>query len=443
MAETVASSGIVQGHVESTIGPQTQGLVTRLLVEEGSSVQRGQLLATVQNNVALEQVDQAREQLATAEALLTQVSEPPQASEISSANARIRQARSYLTQQDAAVSAASNAKLQAHANVKQAQVGVSRAEALVAQAEARLGLAGKTLARKSSLAKAGAIPLTDLDSAQAAYDIAVQEVANAKEGVAQAKLAVEGSRSVVSSSDDQMHAAAAMAASARAQIAAAESDLRTLLSRPRSVDVQVARRRVSEASAALNSAIVQAKNTDIRAPFAGTVTEILAQAGSSPAQGLLKLVGTTNLEIRLDLDEANLRSVHVGQQAVISLPNSEQQASGHVRRIASQIDAQRGTLEVFVVTDKPQSWLRPGQTLNVNVVTNPSIRRLLVPAASIKRSGDTTEVFVVREGRAVAVAVKLGLTAKNEIVVLEGLRSDDKVISDSASVSAGQKVSLK
>jgi hypothetical protein len=48
--------------------------------------------------------------------------------------------------------------------------------------------------------------------------------------------------------------------------------------------------------------------------------------------------------------------------------------------------------------------LRPGQTVNVNVVVLPHIRRLLVPQNAIAGSGARRNVFVVHDGRIVARA---------------------------------------
>ena len=70
LAETIASSGVAQGHLETTVGAQAQGVLTQVFVEEGDIVRKGQVLARVQNNVALQQVAQADRSLQTARALL-------------------------------------------------------------------------------------------------------------------------------------------------------------------------------------------------------------------------------------------------------------------------------------------------------------------------------------------------------------------------------------
>ena len=442
MAETIASSGVVQGHVETTVGAESQGILTKVLVEEGDFVRQGQLLAQVQDNIVDQQVQQAKSQLATAQALLVQASMRPEPSEIASAVAKVSQAEAGVQQQAAAVKKADLGRVLAQSNVRQAEVGVRKAENALLQAASQLDLAQKTLDRKTALTKAGASPQSDLDSAQTSFDIAKQGLDSAKDSLASAKLTLDSARDSVRSSEQDYQASRSLASATKSQLDAAISDLRTLRSKPRPVDVSVAVRRVHEAEDALATATTQAGNSNIYAPFAGTITSIVAQPGANPgATGVVKLVQTENLEIRLDLDEANLKSVKVGQRAMVTAPNgSSTEVEGHVTRIGSQIDSQRGTLEVYLKLDKAASWLRPGQTLNVNVVIVEKAQRILVPVSAVQRAGDQTVVFAVKDGHTVQIPVQLGLVSGTKIVVLSGLKGDEILVMNASMTKNGQRV---
>lgn len=445
MAETIASSGIAQGHQEATVGAQVQGIVTQLYVDEGAVVHAGQLLARVQKNVAIQQVEQASQAVATARAVLAQASARPMPSEIRSAKARVNQAQAVIRQQASLVERARLSRRQAQDNIRQSETQVARAQAAQTQAESRLALARKSLDREIALVRQGAAPQASADEAQTSYDLAVQDVASARQAVSSAKLFVEAAGDAYQASGRDLEAAQSLLTSARAQLDAAQSDAHTLSSRPRSEDVAVAAQRVQEAEAALATASTQARNTDVTAPFDGTVTAILARAGSSPlATGVVRLVQTGRLEIKLDLDETNLRDVRVGQRALIATPSGQyKDVGGHVDRLGSQIDAQRGTLEVFVVTDQPARWLHPGQTLNVNVVTAEKVERLLVPSAAVQRQGDQTLLYVLQDGHAVARPVLLGLLVGDKITVIEGLKRDDQVIQNSYQIADSMRVKAK
>ncbi len=445
MAETIASSGIAQGHKETTVGAQVQGIVTQLYVDEGAVVHAGQLLARVQNNVATQQVDQATQAVATSRALLAQASARPMPSEIRSAQARVNQAHAGISQQISLVERARLNRRQALDSIHQAEAQAARAQATQTQAESRLALALKSRDREIALVRQGAAPQASADEAQTNYDLAVQDVASAKQAFASANLSISVAKDAYSASGKDLEAAQSLVSSSRAQLDAAQSDARTLSSRPRSEDVAVAAQRVQEAEAALATASTQARNTDVLAPFDGTITAVLAQTGSSPlATGVVRLVQTGRLEIKLDLDEANLRDVRVGQRALVATPSGQfKDVAGHVDRLGSQIDAQRGTLEVYVVTDQPAPWLHPGQTLNVNVVTAEKVERLLVPSAAVQRQGDQTLLYVLRDGHAVARPVLLGLLVGDKITVIEGLKPDDPVIQNSYQIADSMRVKAK
>lgn len=445
VAETVSSSGVVQGHVESVVGAQVAGIVTELFVDEGSRVKKGQILAQIQDNVAQTQLGQAQEALQTARAALVQARMRPQASDIRASEARVRQAESGVRQQSALVERARLTRLQLESAVRQSQAQADRAAAAVRQAESRLALAKKTLDRKAMLVEAGAIPKADFDQAQSAYDVAEQDRISAVESAEVAELAVGSAQDASRAGIQDQHAGESSLSAARAQLAGAREDLAGLRSQPRIENVMVAEQRVAEAEAAVKTASAQAKNTDVAAPFDGTVTEILTRPGASPSlTGLLRLVGTADLEIKLDLDETNLKDMHTGQRALITSPlDAQVQTPGHVSRIGVQIDSLRGTLEVYVVPEVRETWLRPGQTLNVNVVTNEKATRIFVPATAIQRTGDQTVVYIIEKGRAAAKQVQVGLLTGTEVPVLRGLDPSDQVIRDVTQVVPGQRVKAR
>jgi hypothetical protein len=98
---------------------------------------------------------------------------------------------------------------------------------------------------------------------------------------------------------------------------------------------------------------------------------------------------------------------------------------------------------VTVAPIEPPGWLRPGQTVNVNIVTNSAAQRLLVPAAALRRVGDRTVVLVVRDGRAVEQVVQIRPPTKDGVPVVAGLDAEDRVIASSAAIQPGDRVWIR
>jgi HlyD family secretion protein len=231
---------------------------------------------------------------------------------------------------------------------------------------------------------------------------------------------------------------------AQANVRAQEARLQTVQTGVRPEDIQVAQERVTEAEHALQVVRQQVANAIVTAPFAGIVTAIHAEVGQTVgAQGVLKLV-SSNAEIRVEVDEGHLADVSVGQDVTLSsstFPNSL--FRGTVSKIAAAVDDARGTVTVTVVPMAPPDWLRPGQTINVNIITHPAAQRLLVPATAIIRVGDRSNVLVVEHGQARQKTIIARPPTVQGVPVLAGLNMHDRVIINPQGIGTGDVVRIR
>ncbi len=413
ITESIASSGRVGGIVETAVGVQAAGVVERLFVKEGDVVASGQRLAILQNDVAEAQVAQADAALRTARAQLTQAARGALPSELAAATARVQQARAQLAQQRAVLG--------------QAEQAVAQARAQVSQLEEERDLAALQLWRSTELLQQELIARAEHDEARTRARVAEERVAAQRHAVAVAEAFAESTRGAV--------------AAAEANALAEEATLRTLEAGARPEDVAVARERIREAGQALGVARRQALEAVVVAPFDGIVTRIGAEVGQTVGtQGVLNLVSRA-LEIRLDVDEGNLADLSLGQPAVISSSTfPEGTFRGAVSEIAAAVDEARGTVTVTVMPVDPPAWLRPGQTVNVNIVTDREAARLLVPATAVRRVGDRSVVFVVRDGLALEQPVATRPATAAGVPILAGIDAGTLVIRDPRGIDAGDRV---
>ena len=416
ITESIASSGRVRGVTETLAGAQAAGVVERLFVREGDRVSAGQRLAILKNDVAEARAAQAEAALTTAQATLVQVSRGVLPSELEAAAAQVEQARAQLAQQQSSLA--------------QAEQSVVQAKAQLAQHQAEGELADRQLERAERLLERGLIARAEHDEAVTRSRVVKQQIAAQQQAVAVAETVVRAFRGGV--------------AAAEANVGVQEARLRTLQVGARPEDVEIARQRVREAERALAVARRQAQEAVVVAPFGGVVTAINAEVGQMVgSQGVLQLV-STEMEIRVEVDETNLADLALGQSAVVSstaFPGST--FAGSVREIAAAVDQTRGTVTVTVAPMKPPAWLRPGQTVNVNVVTNPAAQRLLVPAAALRRVGDRIVVLVVRDDRAVETVVQTRPPTKDGVPVVAGLDADDRVITNPAAIQPGDRLRIR
>jgi RND family efflux transporter MFP subunit len=257
----------------------------------------------------------------------------------------------------------------------------------------------------------------------------------------------------------------AAAEAAKAEVGRIEVDLaqaRRDLERARSLrdqqvvstrDLEDAQTRVDAAQAQLNSARAQLKvaqanleNTNVRAPFDGTVLRKDAEVGeivapSAAGGGLTRTAIVTmadlaTLEVEVDVNEAYIAQIRNGQDARVTL-DAYPDTSFHarVRQIVPTADRQKATVlvKVSILDHDPRIlpemgakvvFVREAQSASV-AVARP---RVLVPAEALVRDGTNTRVWLVRNGRLAARQVTLGHERGDAIEVEQGLDGGESVV---------------
>lgn len=189
--------------------------------------------------------------------------------------------------------------------------------------------------------------------------------------------------------------------------------------------------RVAEAEVGL--AQLRVENAEIRAPFAGTITHRYVERGqqvttAAPAFGLADL---DRLEAQLAVPEREAPRIEVGQAARILLQEGGQPvATGRVERIRPVVDAASGTVQVTVSVparagDVP---LRPGQFVNVDVVTETLADRITLPRTAVLVDGAAPRVFIVQDDTAIEREVTLGYSRGDRVEIRTGLEPGDTVV---------------
>src|SRR5262249_55472247 len=158
----------------------------------------------------------------------------------------------------------------------------------------------------------------------------------------------------------------------QAALSSAKADLLYLRNFVRDEDRRVAEAKVNAAAARLELAKQQLLDTQLIAPLAGTVLEILKREGEgvrlNEIEPVLIFGDLTRLRVRAEVDERYARLIHEGQEAVIfgrGLGNeSRAGAVSYVKRIMgkktvfSKSPTERKDLDVVQVFIETKASLR-------------------------------------------------------------------------------------
>lgn len=294
------------------------------------------------------------------------------------------------------------------ANVDRARASVKVADAQVGQARTTLAEAEQTLTRSAALAKRGMVAPQSLETATATRDRAQASVA-----VAEANLAI-----------------------AEAELKLQETDL---------------------------------SKSRIYAPIDGIVLTRSVDPGQTVASSLQAPVlfviaaDLRKMELKAAIDEADIGSVKVGQQARFTVDAFPDRAfNAAIRDISFASVTTEGvvTYDARLDVDNAELLLRPGMTATVSVVTRKAEGVLTVPATAFRftppveraargwslqrmfmpprpqgqertrrRDADGLRtLYVLKNGAPEAVKVKTGSTDGESIEILSGLAEGDQVV---------------
>jgi membrane fusion protein (multidrug efflux system) len=167
------------------------------------------------------------------------------------------------------------------------------------------------------------------------------------------------------------------------------------------------------------------------APFDGVVTRRWIKEGQllKANDVAFELADFSDLKARLRVPERASVALKPGQQVEYradALPGKTFPAT--VDRVSPMVDAKSGTVEILVKVDNRDHALRPGLFSRLEIAYDHVAAAILLPKAALLSGDRDNSVFVVRDGKAVKVPVKLGYESGNNVQVLSGLEPGAQVI---------------
>jgi HlyD family secretion protein len=452
----VESSGSVSALGATNLGFSTGGQLTSVRVSVGDQVTPGQILATIDDFSARQQLRNAQSQLAAQEANYNRVRD----------STAVGGAQNSV---DAAASVVSATRRQADATLASDDAAIRAAEAAIPQAQAGLTAAQAKLAADTAACTgaytsptANAAPCNSVIVDQYAVGQAQQGVQTAQQQLLQAQQkrnvdAAAGNLQVASARQGQV--------SAQNGLDSASAD------RPNTLDaaqaaVDGARTGVAQAQRALD-------NTTLRAPAAGTVSALngvvgeyvapsssttpLAPGSDAPIPGAAQAAGSAagaaagaasptrpggtqflvlqnvaQFAVVAPFQEVDAAKIAPQQRTTVSLDAiPDRTFDGTVLSVAPSSTAIGGSVEYYVTIALPvvDPRVHDGQSAQATVITAESDQKISVPNSALHRQGDKATVTVVEpDGRQVPTPVTTGLVGADRTEITSGLSEGQQVL---------------
>ncbi len=216
---------------------------------------------------------------------------------------------------------------------------------------------------------------------------------------------------------------------AHARLRTAEADVKTAVAR-----VVVAQKEVEELDALIAFAT-------LRAPFRGVVTErnvdlgdFVRNAENSDSDALFLVAQVDKLRIRVAVPEHDAPWVDVGDVASFkSRVLVGKSIEGKVSRFSKSLDVRTRTMMVEIDLEGADHRLLPGMFGEVTITLDSRPDCLVLPAATVRygEKGEHSHVYVVEaDSKVRLVPVTTGLDDGHRIEIVEGLSSEEDVVTD-------------
>jgi len=247
---------------------------------------------------------------------------------------------------------------------------------------------------------------------------------------------------------------------ANARLAQSEAQVAQVRNQGEQTTMRIAQQRAS---------LVRAKDslskTTITSPLDGIITYLPVNEGEIAIVGIQNQPGTVLMTIadlsvitaEVRVDETDIVNVRIGQEAKIKVDAlGDKFLMGHVSEVGNSALNKSGTaagnssngntqeakdFKVVIILDDPPKELRPGLSCTATIITATAkqvlsipiqaltIREFDNPDKSIKKKIVKEGVFTIKNGVAMFRPVKTGITGTTDIEIVEGLTTEDEIVS--------------
>jgi HlyD family secretion protein len=327
LTAAVSATGNLNAVTTVQVGSQVSGQIKELSADFNTLVKKNQIIARIDPEIFEAKVNQARADVASAQAA------------VMNQEAQVQKAR---------------------ADVENARAALAEAKANTAKARVTVVDAKRDFDRKTELFKRELIAKSDLDTSQAAHDSALALVDAAKAKEQSLAAGIQSALAQLRVTDAQLQASRAQVDQKKAALAQAQVDLdHTTIRAP--VNGVVVSRAVD---------VGQTVAASLQAPTLFTIAEDL-----------------TKMQVEVSVDEADIGRIKLEDRSSFTVDSFPGQTfTGLVMQIrkAAQVVQNVVTYTVVVAVDNPGGRLLPGMTANVKMIVAEKPSVLKVPNSALR-----------------------------------------------------------
>lgn len=194
--------------------------------------------------------------------------------------------------------------------------------------------------------------------------------------------------------------------------------------------------------------------TRLTAPFAGTVTQKLMDAGSmaNPGMPLLTIEQSSSYQVSASVPENEISLIHEGTTVSVSIGAINRLIKGTVSQIDQSSTNTGGQYMIKIhLPDNQKPGLFAGMYANITIPVTQAIKttitgeQVMVPLSAIEYKDQLTGLYTIGSNHTALLRwVRLGKTQGNKVEVLSGLAVNEQfIVSADGRLYNGEAVKIK
>jgi RND family efflux transporter MFP subunit len=197
----------------------------------------------------------------------------------------------------------------------------------------------------------------------------------------------------------------------------------------------------------------QLDKTNVRAPFNGTIDQIITDQGSLVNIGqspLMRIVNTSDMYVKADVPENYLGKVNKGSEVLVDFISIGKTYTGKIRQVSNYINPDNRSFSIQVALPNKDNILKPNLIATIKLNDYISNNTIVIPNSIVqKNSNNESLIFIytpeqTNSGTVKQTVIKTGKEQNGSIEVLDGLKPGDMIVIEGArTLRDGQEVSTK
>jgi len=197
----------------------------------------------------------------------------------------------------------------------------------------------------------------------------------------------------------------------------------------------------------------QVDKTLVKAPFSGTIDDVITEQGSVVIPGqteLMRIINLDDMYIEANVPEQYITNISKNKTVEIEFPVLDKTITAKIRQVGNYINPANRTFKIEIAIPNKDKSIKPNLTAKLKINDYSNKNSLLIPQSIISENAVGEQyVYMVsdkkenNEAVATKVIIKTGKTQGDVIEVLDGLENGSEIIQEGArSVIDGQAVKI-